>query len=243
MPNVPNLPGVPVLSSYSALSVVALVFNDAINLLAGSLSPQWGLFQNGIPVVVCDSVNAFDYRNSSVVSDYPQEDGSFTSYDKVQSPYEVKFRFVTGGSVANREEMLASIQSISKNTQLYDAVTPEQVYTNCNITHVAYRRTNANGNGLLIIDVGAEEIRVTAEAAFVDNPQQAANSTGSGSTSNGANTNSSGAAPVAPITTPQAPAAVSPVNDGTVQTTAPTQQETSFVPKFTDALSGALGTI
>jgi hypothetical protein len=212
-----------------------MVLNDAINLLSGSLTPQWGLFKNGAPIVLCDSVNAFDYRNSSVVSDYPQEDGSFTSYDKVQTPFDVRLRFVTGGSVSAREAMLASILTIAQDTQLYDAVTPEQVYVNCNVVHVAYRRTNANGNGLLVIDVGLQEIRVTAEAAFVDNPSPATSSTGSGSTSSGSPAVAT--APVAPITAPQNPAATSPVNEGTVQPTAPTQQETSYVDQMTNALA------
>lgn len=165
MPAVPNVPGVPPLTSYLS-AVPVLLVSDAIQFLASLFAPQWGIFLDGVPVVLADSVIDFSYKQEWTISDYPVEQGGFLSYDKVSTPYDVRIRFSTGGSEADRQDFLDSIAAVAGSLQLFDVVTPEEIYTNANIFHYDYRRTSQNGVGLIVVDIWLVEIRTTATAAF-----------------------------------------------------------------------------
>lgn len=149
-----------------ALAAVELLTRDLVALLSPPGAPEWGIFLDGVPVVVADSVINFDWKNDSRISDYQVEQGSFESYNKVETPYEARFRFSAGGSAARRQRLLDSVRAIAKTRDLYDVVTPEAVYLDANVTHVDYRRTSTDGVGLLKVDIGLTEVRVEAETAF-----------------------------------------------------------------------------
>jgi hypothetical protein len=93
---IPGLPGLP--SDVSVFDDVALLGSDAVSLL-GFNTPQWGLFQDGEPLVVADTVTAFDFREDWRISKAPLEGGAFTSYNKVQIPFGIVLRFVAGYSL------------------------------------------------------------------------------------------------------------------------------------------------
>lgn len=158
--NVPNVPGVPSNLLFSAAAAIqpVLMLADAISYFGNG--PQWGLFQGGAAVIAADSVLDFSYQQNWAICDYPLEKGAFLSYNKVQIPYDVRIRFVQGGSEAQRSALLASVAAIAGDLNLYDAVTPEGVYVNLNVKHYDYRRTAENGIGLVIVDLWCEEIRV-----------------------------------------------------------------------------------
>jgi hypothetical protein len=170
MANVPLVPGVPALASYIPNAIV-LLEGDAVELNFGG--PQlWGLYLDGVPVVTADTVTSFDFKEEWAISDYPVETDSstnsgqaFYSYDKVQNPYTVRIRFVAGGTAAARVALLSSIASIANTLNLYDAVTPEAIYPNVNVTHYDYARTATSGLGIMIIDVWAEQVRTNTTTA------------------------------------------------------------------------------
>lgn len=166
--NVPNVPGVPsVLRALGASTTVSLLVSDAVSLFSGSqFSQQWGIYLGAFPVVVADNVVSFDYRQQWTISDYPVEQGAFESYDKVQTPYNGRFRFTAGGSETNRQLLLDSIAAVAGDLNLYTIITPEAIYTSCNVTHYDYSRSSNNGAGLITVDVWAEEVRQTVTAAM-----------------------------------------------------------------------------
>lgn len=168
-----DVPGVPALfdPGDAPAALPALLFSDALNLFSSSLAPQWGIFQGGAPIVTADSVASFDYKKDWTIGNYPVERGAFASYDKVEMPFDVRFRFATGGSAGDRAALLSSIAAVAGTTDLYDAVTPEQTFSNISIRHYDYKRTAMNGVGLLVIDVWAEEIRQAASTGM-DSTQQ-----------------------------------------------------------------------
>lgn len=167
MPQVPNVPGVPALDSYSD-NDVALLFADVVDAIFGILFPeQWGIFLDGVPVLVYDNQVSFEYVQDWKISTYPVEQGSFQSYDKVQLPSEIRCRFSAGASTTNRQAMLQSIDDVMNTTDLYDVVTPETVFLGYNFTHRDYSRT-AERVGLVQIDVVLTEVLETATAQFQD---------------------------------------------------------------------------
>lgn len=201
-PNVPNVPGVPPLPTAPGTVGVAaptLLTADASVPQAPSVA-QWGIFLNGAPVVTADSVLSFTYKSDYLLLDYPVEQGSFQTYNKVKIPFDVRVRYASGSDDANRQALLDSLDAAAKTLSLYDVVTPEKVYTGVNITHVDYHRTSVNGVGLIAADVWLSQIITTATATFSQTKQ-----------ASGAQPQSVGA--VQPV--PATPAQVAPVNNST----------------------------
>ncbi len=160
--NVPNVAGIPSV----IFNAAGLAADAASTLLTGDLvtsfgsgPQQWGLYSGGAPVVTADSVLTMEYKQEWAVCDYPVEEGGFASYNKVQIPYDGRFRFAAGGTQAARSALLSSIAAIAGTLHVYDLVTPDAVYPNLNVIHYDYKRTNQSGNGLLMVDVWCQEIR------------------------------------------------------------------------------------
>lgn len=168
-PNVPDVPGVPPLLrplGFQASVLPVLLTADTADFVPDDTTPQWGIFQNGFPVILADNVVDFAFRQDWDLSNYPQEEGAFQTYNKVNTPFDARVRFSAGGSESNRQAFLVSILSISGNLQLYDVVTPELIFANVNIAHVDNRRSARNGQGLVVVDVWLYQVPVTATAAF-----------------------------------------------------------------------------
>lgn len=127
---------------------------------------EWGIFKDGTSVIDADSMVAFEYKQDWDVSDFPQEEGAFQSYDKVQSAFDIKVRMTRGGNVEARTAFLASIDAIIGTVELYDVHTPEKTYTNVNFKHRDFRRTNDQGPGRIEVELHAVEIRNTATQQF-----------------------------------------------------------------------------
>lgn len=175
-PDVPLAPGVPPLprSPTAIAAAVVLLTEDAFGLFQGVGITQWGIFQNGLPVILADNVVAVEFKQDWTISNYPLEGGAFETYDKVQLPFEIHLQFSTGGSISDRQSFLNSIAAVVGNTQLYDVLTPEQLYQNVNLKHWDYDR-RASNVGLLTVDIWVEQINQTASQSFqnVQNPASA----------------------------------------------------------------------
>lgn len=183
MPAVPNVPGVPTLSSYLSTPSPGLLIGAISSLVPGLQPLLWGIYsQFGLPLIASTlsplsnlilggavlnfSIIDFEYKRDWSISNYPVEQGGFQSYDKVQLPFDVRMRVAAGGSVSNRASLLALVESIANTVALYNVVTPEEVFLNCNVSHFDYKRTSINGLGVLIIDIWLTEIRETSTSTF-----------------------------------------------------------------------------
>lgn len=163
MASVPQAPGVPALSNVVGVvqQALTLLQYDTFAYYAMGDRDVWGIYLGGAPVISADTITDFAWRKSWAISDYHVERGAFESYDKVETPHETRMRFAAGGTAENRRRLLEALGSIAPNLALYDIVTPEIVYTNCNIQHLDYQRQPRRGLGLIQVDVGFIEIRET----------------------------------------------------------------------------------
>ena len=221
IPFVPIGPGVPTLPANNVLNaVVNQVVADALDLLFDN-GQQWGLFLDGEPVIIAESVVSFEFKQNYRISTFPiepsnqQSAGGFESYNKVQMPFDIGIRFATGDTPAARQALLESAAAACASLDLMDAVTPEAVYENVNPTHFDYRRTSNNGVGLIIVDMFCEQVRTTASSSFT-NAQQA----GTGVSADGTTitpSSSTSSSPAAAIVSPISPPATPTVSNGTVQ--------------------------
>lgn len=164
--NIPNVPGVPALPSYSPGSIVLMAF-DILTSLFGFGGPEWGIFLDGAPALPeANSTLTFAYKRDWTISDYPVQDGAFETYDKVQVPFDVRVKIVSGSSGSERQELLDAVDDIGDSLDLFDIVTPEKVYSSMSVTHIDYDRSASTGVGMIQIELWFQEIRVTAAATF-----------------------------------------------------------------------------
>ncbi len=173
--------------------MAALLLADALSVTRAFGAPQWGIYdENGNTILQSDSVSTVDYARDYQISDYPQEQGAFQSYNKVQVPFIAKLSFIIA---ASREAFLNSIEQAIASLNLVTVVTPEIRYPSANLVHYDYRRTASQGKTLIIVNVWCQEVRVVANTAQAT----ASNPTGQDTASpNGADSTQSGNVQAAP---------------------------------------------
>lgn len=233
-PNVPNVPGVPPLPRLpgSVPAVVQLLIADALSLLGGAVTNVWGLFLNNQAIVTAESVISFEFKQGYTIATFAVERGAFESYDKVQRPFDVRLRFATGGTLADRQDLLESARAACASLELMDAVTPLATYESLNPTHLDYRQTDVRGVGLLVVDVFCEQVRSTASSSFTNSATTGATPATTGqpnvTVKPGSDTSFNSRFSAA-IVSPQSPSAAPVTNAGTVQpvTVAPGQFDLS----------------
>ena len=186
-PNVPIVAGVPAVprnpinaaAQYGGLGGLPLTLSTAISL-AGTIINQslvalpspdaaaiWGIFDKSNNLIAAwDSTIGFEFRGEAKISDYPQENGNFASYNKVKVPYDARMRVAKGGDQAGRASFLQAIEQAKESINLFTVVTPEVTYPNASIVHYDYRREHRNGATLLIVDIWMQEVRTTATQKF-----------------------------------------------------------------------------
>lgn len=111
----------------------------------------------------------------------PQENGTFTSYNKVFLPYRAMIRMVCDGSETGslgenllpgfvrsaiglgpdtvRKDFLETLSRLVKDTNLYFVATPEGIYRNANITGYSFTRTAENGVDVITANITIQEVR------------------------------------------------------------------------------------
>ena len=191
MADVPAVAGVPALLSGFAsdpVDTAVMMVSDAVGLIFGGNSSQWGIFLNGSAVVTADNVVSFEYKQDYAIADYTLEQGAFETYAKVQIPFNPRVRFSAGGSASNRQALLDSIAAIAGDFNLYDVATPEATYTSVNITHYDYHRAANSGVGLIVVDIWLQQIRV----AVSDTSGSSSSSSPSSSSPSGASLSGAG---------------------------------------------------
>jgi hypothetical protein len=147
---------------------LGLLVADSPGLIAAFGPPQWGIFsQDGGPILTVDSVADVEYARDYRISDYPQEQGAFQSYNKVQVPYQAKLGFYIAES---RAQFLNAIEAAVKSLDFVTVVTPEIRYPSANLTHYSYRRDVRSGVTLIRVEVWCEEVRIVS-AIVPSNPQ------------------------------------------------------------------------
>lgn len=159
-----SLPGVPSFTGTVALPTL-LTADGAIGTGVASGS-QWGIFSTaGAPILTVDSVASVEYARDYRISDYPQEQGAFFSYNKVQTPFQGKVGFLLNRS---RFSFLNQIESQLASLNFVTLVTPEITYPSANLTHYDFRRTSRNGVTMVLVTVWCEEVRVVTTTALAN---------------------------------------------------------------------------
>lgn len=175
-PDVPIAPGVPnlrrsaiglsVIAGSSALGAVQRY--DIFGMFDSLMAPEWGIYdKDDKEVITPDSFVMFEYRGERRICDYPVEMGSFSSYNKVSVPYDIRMVVACNGQgETSREVFLQTLELMMESTELYSIATPDAVYPGANLIRIDYRRTSRNGVSLLLADLLFQEVRVVETVTY-----------------------------------------------------------------------------
>lgn len=180
-PNVPPLPGVPpLLRAAGATENIVSTFYAQSTYLGTQTPEVWGVFdaQTGAAALTPDSFASIEYKRPFKISDYPQEQGAFQSYNKVEVPFDAGLRLTCGGSLEARTTFLSALESMVASVTLFTVITPEATYTPVTLERFTYKREAKNGAHLIIAECFFVQIRATAVANYAaSNPQTPMNPT------------------------------------------------------------------
>lgn len=182
-PDVPQMAGVPpvlvnpAVSDAEAVASVALV-NAAELYLQQSIASQWGVFDaNGNQLFPnAHPMELSPVRDVSIVT-APQENGAFTSYNRVYAPKQAKYQLVCDGSLQSytpqfgipqdatsvRAQFVSQVDALIESDEIYSLSSPELTFTNMNATHYDFVRKNAT---IIYVDIWFQEVRLQASEQF-----------------------------------------------------------------------------
>ena len=100
---------------------------------------------NALPVIEVTSFFRLGYTQEYTLPTNPIQDGSFATFNKIATPFEVELRMVKSGPLADRAKFLDDMERIGASLQLYRIVTPERTYQPVNISSFSLVREGAQG--------------------------------------------------------------------------------------------------
>lgn len=181
MPSVWNIPaaiGVPALLGQSIVggveaSVSVFAGTALSNLQIDAIAAQWGVFDSsGNQIFQGASVRALGYESQHHISDAPQENGAFVSYNKVKIPFITTIELICDGSRGYPQDaFLFDLQSLEKNTTIYSVRTPEIIYPSVNLIAHRYRREARRGIEMIVAEIVLQEVRVAPSAGYTSTSQ------------------------------------------------------------------------
>jgi len=157
------IPGVPSLLRNAPKAIGITLLGNAASALWNYLfpGPTWGVFNVGTsdPAIVVSSVVEQDISAESRASDFIIQSGSFTNYNKVQTPNIITIRMTKDGNESSRQEFLQWLDFNIAATSLFDVLSPEFRYPN--VTLIGYRmsRSARSGAAMIVADCLFQQIR------------------------------------------------------------------------------------
>jgi len=169
LPGVPNIPRNPFLAAETIITIGSNAFARAqVNfLMAVARPPVYALIdESGAPVLLPDTFQAFANDDTSQLSNYPVEQGSFNTYNKVDNPFIPRVVMSKGGSDAERAAFFEQVLQLRRSTALLTLITPEAIFRNINLVAFNYSKTNRTGANMLHIEMIFNEVRLAPAAQY-----------------------------------------------------------------------------
>jgi hypothetical protein len=98
-----------------------------------------------------------DVKNDNRVVSSPVEQGSFASYNKVESPLEIRAALALQGDATVTQKALETLDAFARGTDLLMLVTPSAVYVDLNLESFSYLLNDLKG--ILVAECTLIEIR------------------------------------------------------------------------------------
>lgn len=171
-PLVPKAVGVPAVlragaQIFDSITLGFLGAGDLVNSIIGSEPVTWGVFDDaGDPIAEYTSLVSFDIRSDARVADYPVENGSFASFNKVDEPDNVQVMLSCDGDTTRRNNFQRTMLAARKSLTLYTVLTETGTYHNCNLVGLTWAHGTDNGATVVKAYCEFREIRQRGTTAF-----------------------------------------------------------------------------
>ena len=160
-----------------------------------SIAPVWTLAATGGGIALdFDVFCQMEAKAENSVAYEQLEKGSFAAYNKQASPMEIRCVLASTKAYALQQDMLESLDTLCKGTDLVSLVTPSQEYPNLNLESYNYSRTEQGGAALLTVELRLIEIREVESAATTQVSEQPKISQGQSKEPSNADTKDTGKA-------------------------------------------------
>ena len=155
--------GIPNLLRNAPTAIVLTLLGNLVSSLNDFFNPAplWGIFLPGTTTYATEvsSVQEVNVAGETSVSNYPLEDGTFSTYNKILLPNTYAIRLVRDGSETQRGALLQWLQASLGSLDLFDVLTPEAGYSNVTLKSYRIMRTREAGAAMIVADCIFQEIR------------------------------------------------------------------------------------
>lgn len=125
-------------------------------------------------------VESVSFQREADITEAPQEDGAFTSYNKAMRPYRTSIVMLCDGTESGniganllpsflrgasrtpasvKQDFVTALDYLVEDTNLYFVATPERIYKRANIVGYRFRRETKAGVTLIAVEIDLEEVR------------------------------------------------------------------------------------
>lgn len=146
------------------ISGISNVAATAMGFLTGSNSNEFSLIDSdtGLSAFDFDSIIQFEVRAEGVVVSAPIEQGSFASYNKVDSPNYIEVQLAKQGTDDVLQAALKTLDELQTTASKVNFVTPVAEYENYTLESYDFSMSQRDGLGVLYIRLHLVEIREVA---------------------------------------------------------------------------------
>lgn len=182
----PNLPGVPPLSNLNSTMLTGAVTLAAplLTNLLDKLKKGWSIVDVvtlKTEVIKPDSFISIDFHNESNLPVAPMEQGAFSTYNKVPTPFTAVVKVAKGAQLnplntlssgsSDLKGFIDTLFKVQGDTNLYAIVTPDKTHLNVNLKGIDYKRELHNGAAMILATLSFVEVmRQSQVSAQITSP-------------------------------------------------------------------------
>lgn len=123
------------------------------------LQEVWTILdEQSLPVVTFTSFLSLDSDNTSKITNYTSEKGTFSSYNKIVAPDELAVTLAIKGNAAEIQDAIAVLDTLRKEPQKVSIVSPYKEYKWFSLESYSYSFNQSQGVNLLIAAMNFKQV-------------------------------------------------------------------------------------
>ena len=132
------------------------------------LQEVWTILdEQSLPVVTFTSFLSLDSDNTSKITNYTSEKGTFSSYNKIVAPDELAVTLAIQGNAAEIQDAIAILDTLRKEPQKVSIVSPYKEYKWFSLESYSYSFNQSQGVNLLIAAMNFKQVN-EVEAVYTN---------------------------------------------------------------------------
>lgn len=116
------------------------------------------LDEQSLPVLSFTSFISLDSDNTSKITNYTSEKGTFSSYNKIVAPDELAVTLAIQGNAAEIQDAIAILDTLRKEPQKVSIVSPYKEYKWFSLESYSYSFNQSQGVNLLIAAMNFKQV-------------------------------------------------------------------------------------